>query len=424
MGPWPGPSYPSTGPPRSGFERDLHGVRETWCGTSPIVFSAWEDVDDPFRLGATPADVSTTGDPMADRFPSIRLAAAQATPVFLDRDATVRRACRIIEEAGDAHADVVGFPEGFIPAHPLWFHFHAATSPAAMVLSRELFANAVTVPGPAIETLAAAARRADVHVVMGICEKDPGSMGTMYNTLVVISRTGEIIGVRRKIVPTVGERIVHTGGAGDSVRVFETEFGAVSGLMCGENSNPLLTYSMQALGARVHVASWPSFFNRAADMWSIADVACRSIAYQNSSFVISAVSGVDDTMLERLPATDEDRAQLQDARGRGGSAIYAPGGRVLAGPAPGGDTLLVAEADLDGIVPRKIIHDYAGDYNRFDIFQLVVNVSPGGPPIRMGSTGLNAIDTQRTDGPFPAPLGVGAMPPLLLGSDATADGED
>ncbi|MBX3030394.1 MAG: carbon-nitrogen hydrolase family protein [Chloroflexi bacterium] len=361
---------------------------------------------------------------MADRFPTIRLAAAQATPVFLDRDATVRKACRIIEEAGDAGADVVGFPEGFLPAHPLWFHFHPATSPVAMALSKELFANAVTVPGPAVDALAAAARRADVHVVIGICEKDPGSMGTMYNSLLMLSRTGEIVGVRRKVVPTVGERIVHTGGSGDSVRVFETEFGAVSGLMCGENSNPLLTYSMQALGARVHVAAWPSFFNRSVDMWSIADIACRSIAYQNAAFVISAVSGVDDVMLERIPATAEDRTQMEDARTRGGSAIYAPGGLLLTGPAPGGDTLLVAEADLERIVPRKIVHDYAGDYNRFDIFQLVVNVSPGGPPIRMGSTGLNAIDAQRADGPVLPQLTVGAVPPLLLGSEMQAGSED
>lgn len=355
---------------------------------------------------------------MADRFPTIRLGAAQATPAFLDREATVERACRVIEEAGDAGVDVLGFPEGYLPGHPLWFHFHPATSAVAMGLSRELFANAVTVPGPAIAALAAAARRADVHVVMGVCEKDPGSMGTMYNSIVVIGRTGELVGVRRKIVPTVGERIVHTGGAGDSVRVFPTEFGAISGLMCGENSNPLLTYSMQALGARVHVAAWPSFFNRAADMWSIADVACRSIAYQNASFVISATSGVDDVMLERLPATDEDRLQLEDARRRGGSAIYAPGGRVLAGPAPGGDTLLVAEADLESIVPRKILHDYAGDYNRFDIFQLAVNVSPGGPAIRLGSAGQIGPDGDRPVERGPFSLGPGSPRPLLLSEPA------
>jgi aliphatic nitrilase len=365
---------------------------------------------------------------MGDTFPTLRLAAVQAAPVLLDREATIDKACRLITEAGEHGADVVGFPEGFVPAHPVWFHFHPATSPAAMALSRELFANAVVVGSRATDRLCDAARAANVHVVLGICEKDARSMGTMYNSLMVIDRAGGIAGVRRKIVPTVGERIVHTAGAGDSVRVFDTEFGAISGLMCGENSNPLLTYAMSALGSKVHVASWPSFFNQAADMQAIADIACRAIAYQNSAFVISSVGAVSDLMRERLPATEQDREHLATAATKGGSAVYAPGGAVLAGPMAGGEGIVCADADLERIVPRKIVHDYAGDYNRFDIFQLVVNVSPGGPPIRLGAAGLNAGDarlpagsdggkawTQLSEG--------GGANLLLLGGDPADDGE-
>jgi len=360
-------------------------------------------------------------------FPTVRLAAVQAAPVFLDREATVDKACRLIVEAGANGADVVGFPEGFIPAHPVWFHFHPATSPAAMTFSRELFANAVVVGGRATDALCDAARTADAHVVIGICEKDRSSMGTMYNSLLVIGRTGDILGVRRKIVPTVGERIVHTAGAGDSVRIFDTEFGAVSGLMCGENSNPLLTYSMSALGAKVHVASWPSFFNRAADMQTIADIACRAIAYQNSAYVISSVGAVDDAMRERLPVTDDDRLHLAEAATRGGTAIYAPGGAPLSGPLPGGEAIAYADADLSRIVPRKIVHDYAGDYNRFDIFQLVVNVSPGGPPIRLGSVGLNAGDAlpaARARDPQLAPPGGITRAALAEGPVLVLGGQD
>lgn len=364
---------------------------------------------------------------MGDVFPTVRLAAVQAAPVFLDREATVDKACRLIVEAGANGADVVGFPEGFIPAHPVWFHFHPATSPAAMTFSRELFANAVVVGGRATDALCDAARTADAHVVIGICEKDRSSMGTMYNSLLVIGRTGDILGVRRKIVPTVGERIVHTAGAGDSVRIFDTEFGAVSGLMCGENSNPLLTYSMSALGAKVHVASWPSFFNRAADMQTIADIACRAIAYQNSAYVISSVGAVDDAMRERLPVTDDDRLHLAEAATRGGTAIYAPGGAPLSGPLPGGEAIAYADADLSRIVPRKIVHDYAGDYNRFDIFQLVVNVSPGGPPIRLGSVGLNAGDAlpaARARDPQLAPPGGITRAALAEGPVLVLGGQD
>ena len=365
---------------------------------------------------------------MGDVFPAVRLAAVQAAPVLLDREATIEKACGLILEAGANGADLVGFPEGFVPAHPVWFHFLPATSVAAMGFSKDLFANAVVVGSPATDRLCEAARAAGVHVVIGICEKEPGSMGTMYNSLLAIGRTGEIIGVRRKIVPTVGERIVHTAGAGDSVRVFPTEFGNVSGLMCGENSNPLLTYSMSALGAKVHVASWPSFFNPGApggrvDMQAIADVASRAIAYQNSSFVISSIGAVSAEMHERLPVTDNDREHLREVQGKGGTAIYAPGGRVVAGPLPGGEAIAYADADLGTIVPRKIVHDYAGDYNRFDIFQLVVNVAPGGPPIRIGAAGLNAADAALPAG---APVGHTAMADgrrLLIGGPG-ADAED
>lgn len=321
---------------------------------------------------------------MGDVYPTIRLAAVQAAPVFLDREATVELACRLILEAGANGAEVVGFPESFIPAHPVWFHFHAATSPRAMEFSKELFANAVVVPSRATDRLAEAARAAGVLVVIGICEKEPSSMGSMFNSQLVIGRDGSIIGVRRKLVPTVGERIVHSAGAGDSVRVFETDVATIGGLMCGENSNPLLTYALGALGAKVHVAAWPSFFNRAVDLQAIADIACRAIAYQNSAFVISSIAGVSPEMEARLPATDEDREHIRSAAARGGSAIYAPGGSLLAGPLPGGEAIAYADADLGRIVPRKIVHDYAGDYNRFDIFQLVVNTSPAAPAIRLG----------------------------------------
>lgn len=347
---------------------------------------------------------------MGDVYPTIRLAAVQAAPVFLDREATVELACRLILEAGANGADIVGFPEGFVPAHPVWFHFHPATSPVSMAFSRELFANAVTVPGPATDRLGEAARAAGTDVVIGICEKEASSKGSMFNSQLVISRDGSIAGVRRKLVPTVGERIVHSAGAGDSVRVFGAGAATVAALMCGENSNPLLTYALGALGSTVHVAAWPSFFNQAADLQAIADIACRAIAYQNSAFVISSIAGIGSDMLERLPATDDDREHLRTAARRGGSAIYAPGGTILAGPLPGGDGIVYADADLGRIVPRKIVHDYAGDYNRFDIFQLLVDTSPAGPPIRIGSNArtedarLAAPTTARLAAPGPAML--------------------
>ncbi|HEX5465510.1 MAG TPA: carbon-nitrogen hydrolase family protein [Candidatus Limnocylindrales bacterium] len=357
---------------------------------------------------------------MSDAYQTIRLAAAQVAPVFLDREATIVRACEVISEAGAKGADLVAFPEGYVPAHPLWFHFHPATSRAARAMSVALANNAVVVPSPATDALCEVARSANCSVVIGICEKAAGSAAALYNSLLIIGRDGRILGCRRKIVPTNGERIVHTPGAGDSIQVFPTEFGVVAGLMCGENSNPLLTYTMQALGAQVHVASWPSFPHQAADLQAIADVAGRAVAYQNSCFVVNVLGAVSETMIERLPATEEDAAYLRRAAERGGTTIYAPGGRVLEGPLPGGEGILYADADLGQIVPRKLSHDYAGNYNRFDIFQLVVNASPAMPALQTGlptSSGLLVTTapfgqaTVRTIGAATTPAGLPAPAP-------------
>ncbi len=137
----------------------------------------------------------------------------QAAPVFLDREATVEKAVALIEEAGRGGAQIVGFPEGFIPAHPIWFHFHPGTDRQATRFLVELFKNGLEVPGPEIDTLAAAAKQAGVYVVMGVCEKIPGTFGTLYNTQVFISPHDGYVGKHQKLVPTVGERLVHAPAA-------------------------------------------------------------------------------------------------------------------------------------------------------------------------------------------------------------------
>lgn len=115
---------------------------------------------------------------MGDQYPTIRLAAVQAAPVWLDREATVEKACRLIKEAGGNGADIVGFPENFIPGHPVWYYYHPTTSIKSMELARELFKNSVDVPGVETEALCTAAREANVHVVMGLTEKKPNTTGT------------------------------------------------------------------------------------------------------------------------------------------------------------------------------------------------------------------------------------------------------
>src|SRR5450759_19766 len=206
---------------------------------------------------------------MGDIYEPVRVAAVQAASVFLDREGSTEKACRLIREAGAHGARVIGFPEGFIPAHPVWFHHHAATAGISNKLSVELFKNSVEIPSAETEALCAAARDANAYVVIGVCEKLPNTLGTLFNTQLYIGPDGRLIRKHQKIMPTVGERLVHTGGHGDTFGAFATEFGPVSGLICGENSNPLAVFALIAEGTRIHVMSWPNHL-------SVRRACCRS----------------------------------------------------------------------------------------------------------------------------------------------------
>src|SRR3989440_959725 len=151
---------------------------------------------------------------MGDVYGVVKVAAVQAASLFLDREGSTAKACRLIREAGANGARVIGFPEGFIPAHPVWYHHHAATAALSNRLAPELFKNSVEIPGPETAALAAAAREANAYVVIGVCEKVPNTTGTMFNTRGYIGPDRTLIGKHQKIMPTVGERLVHMGEIG------------------------------------------------------------------------------------------------------------------------------------------------------------------------------------------------------------------
>ena len=312
---------------------------------------------------------------MSDIYPKIRVAAIQAAPVFLNRDATVEKACALIKEAGTRGAGVVGFPEGFIPGHPLWYHFHPATSSHSLRLATELFKNSVEIPGPATEALCHAAREARVHVVMGLCEHRPGTFGTMYNSQLFIDDEGQLLGKHQKLVPTVGERLVHTGGYGDTLRAFQTKFGRIGGLICGENSNPLAIFALIAEGTMIHVASWPNHRQKGAKFPASdrATSAGRAVAMMSKAYVINALGALNEEMIEMLAANNDDRAFLRDPNNSGGSTIIGPQSTVIAGPMSNEEGILYSDIDLEACVREKVTHDLAGHYNRADIFNVRIN---------------------------------------------------
>jgi aliphatic nitrilase len=313
---------------------------------------------------------------MGDSYPKIKVAAVQAASVFLDREGSMEKACRLIREAGRNGAHLIGFPEGFVPAHPVWYHIHSATGALSNRLAIELFKNAVTIPGPEIVALSAAARDANAYVVVGVCEKVPNTIGTMFNTQVYLGPNGSLIGKHRKIMPTVGEKLVHTGGFGDTFGAFHTGFGPMSGLICGENSNPLAVFALTAEGTRVHVMSWPNYFPTSGDPMRIrVAVDSQAFAQVSKAYVVSACGVVDDDMIRKLELSPDQDKIVRDPNYCGGSVIVAPNLRVIAGPMGAEEGILYADCDLEMCIAMKLRHDFAGHYNRPDIFQLHVNRS-------------------------------------------------
>jgi len=313
---------------------------------------------------------------VGDTYPVVKVAAVQAASVFLDREQSTAKACRLIREAGAKGARVIGFPEGFIPAHPVWYHHHAATGRVANELAVLLFKNSVEIPGPETEAIGAAARETNAYVVMGVCEKLPQTIGTMFNTQVYFGPDGGIIGKHQKLVPTVGERLVHMGGFGDTFGVFQTEFGPMSALICGENSNPLAVFALTAEGTRIHVMSWPNHFPTSGDpMRNRVSVDSQAFAQMSKAFVISACGTVDEHMIEMLKASPEAEKFLRSPDCCGGSVIVAPNSRIIAGPMGAEEGILYAECNIELGVQMKLRHDFAGHYNRPDVFQLQINRS-------------------------------------------------
>jgi nitrilase len=183
------------------------------------------------------------------------IAAVQATPVFLDRDATTDKACTLIKEAGANGAALVVFPETFIPAYPDWVWRVPAWGDGRF--TRRLCDEAVTIPGPVTDRLGEAARQSHAYVAVGVNELD-GS--TLYNTLLYLAPDGSVVGRHRKLMPTGGERTIWGYGDGSTLDVVSTPFGIVGGLICWENYMPLARAAMYARGVDIYLApTWDKF---------------------------------------------------------------------------------------------------------------------------------------------------------------------
>ena len=290
----------------------------------------------------------------------------QAAPVFLDRAASVRKACDLIGEAGAAGARLVAFGENFLPGHPIWFHALPPTAGKSRELATAMVENALTVPGPESDRLCEAAESAGAMVVMGFVERPDPRASVVFDSQLVVSSGGRLLGVRRKLVPAVGERVFFHPGDGESIRVFDSPWGPVSVLAGGENSNPLLTYAMRSLGARIHVALWPPHFHAPGVMQNVVSITGRAVAYQNTAHVLAAAAASDPEAVGRVGSDAAHHSNLMAMTEEPGSTIYAPRGSVLAGPQRG-EGILYADIDPEAGTWAQLVNR---QYDRPDLLRL------------------------------------------------------
>ncbi|WP_028311784.1 Nit6803 family nitrilase [Derxia gummosa] len=327
----------------------------------------------------------------------VRAAAVQIAPVLDSADGTLEKVCAAIDEAAARGVELIVFPETFVPYYP---YFSFVRPPVLM--GREhlrLYELAPTVPGPVTDAVAERARRHGMVVVLGINERDHG---TLYNTQLVFDADGSLVLKRRKITPTYHERMVWGQGDGAGLRPVDTRVGRVGALACWEHYNPLARYALMAQHEEIHCAQFPGSLVGPI-FGEQMDVTIRHHALESGCFVINSTGWLHDAQIESI-TTDP---QLQKAlRGGCNTAIVSPEGVHLAPPLREGEGMVVADLDLALVTKRKRMMDSAGHYARPELLSLHLDDRPARALVR-------ASDAPAAF-PSPDPAGVNRHEPDLV----------
>lgn len=297
----------------------------------------------------------------------IKVAAAQLSPVFLDKVKTVEKACAAISEAGNQGASLIVFPEAFISGYPDWVWLIPNSKGAVLnELYIELVENAVSIPDETTAQLCKAAKSAGINVVMGLHERNTETSSTsLFNSLLFISEKGEILGKHRKLIPTGGERLIWSQGAGDTLRSYQTSSGKIAGLICWENFMPLARNAIYESGAQILASpTWDKSPNWLQTI--------QHVAREGGLFVISTCMAL---RIDAIPDKYEFKNLYPEGRewiNVGNSCIIAPNGHIVAGPLEAEEDIIYAEINLQDITAAKRMFDAVGHYARPDVFEFRV----------------------------------------------------
>jgi nitrilase len=302
--------------------------------------------------------------------PIIRVAAAQIAPVLHSRDGTTEKVLASVRQAAEQGARLVVFPETFVPYYP---YFSFVQPPVLMGAEHmRLYEQAVTVPGPVPDAVAAAAKEHGIVIALGVNERDHGSI---YNAQLIFDADGALVLKRRKITPTFHERMVWGQGDGSGLRVVETAVGRIGALACWEHYNPLARYALMAQHEQIHVSQFPGSMvgQIFADQM---EVTIRHHALESGCFVVNATGWLTDEQLAQI--TPEPKLQ-KALRGGCCTAIVSPEGVILGQKICQGEGMALADLDFSLITKRKRMMDSAGHYARPELLKLVMDSEPKSP---------------------------------------------
>jgi aliphatic nitrilase len=306
---------------------------------------------------------------MAERAP-IRVAAVQIAPDLETADGTLGRVLAAIAEAGEKGVQFAVFPETFIP----WYPYFSFVTPPVLTGAEHirLYEHAVAVPGPVTAAVSAAARRHNMVIVLGVNERDHGSL---YNTQMIFDADGTLLLKRRKITPTFHERMIWGQGDGAGLKVVDTAVGKVGALACWEHYNPLARYALMTQHEEIHAAQFPGSLVGPIFAEQI-EVTIRHHALESGCFVVNATGWLSEAQI----ATIAPEERLQKAL-RGGcmTAIISPEGSHVVPPLTSGEGLLIADLDMGLIIKRKRMMDSVGHYARPELLSLNHDTRPALP---------------------------------------------